>query len=191
MLIAIALSLFSATLTGCLGGSVTLGGGGVGVTVGTGGVGVRVGGGGVGVEVGSRWPTGGENGPAGDGQHGLMRKPVASGRLTSRFGAARGARTHKGVDYSAPAGTPVYAAGDGVVEEVRVSASYGNLVRIRHADGLDSGYAHLAAFADGLHEGATVKRGQMIGAVGSTGRSTRPHLHYEVRRDGRFIDPLG
>ena len=121
--------------------------------------------------------------------HTLLRKPVASGRLTSGFGV-RGGRRHDGVDYAAPAGTPVYAAGDGVIDKIYTSASYGNYIRLRHANDFHTAYAHLAAFAGGLGKGSRVRRGQIIGTVGSTGRSSGTHLHYELAYRGAPIDPL-
>ena len=132
-----------------------------------------------------RAPVPGQSGP-------LMRKPLATGRLTSRFGERRGgARVHEGVDYVAPAGTAVFAAGDGTVEHAGGSRSYGNHVRIVHGGGTTTTYAHLSAFAKNLRAGTRVTRGQRIGAVGNTGRSTTPHLHYEVTIDGTKVDPLG
>ena len=121
--------------------------------------------------------------------HTLIAKPVAQGRLTSRFGP-RGSRPHNGVDYAAPHGTAVYAAGDGVVDKLYTSASYGNYVRIRHDNEFHTAYAHLAGFARGLRVGVRVRRGQVIGAVGSTGRSSAPHLHYELAWRGTAVDPL-
>ena len=127
----------------------------------------------------------------------LLTKPVAEGRLTSRFGYRRNptgfrflAKRHRGIDWAAPAGTPVYAAGDGTVDKLYVSSTYGNYVRIAHANGFQTAYAHLAAFADGLEEGSAVERGQQIGSVGRTGSATGNHLHFELIRAGRQVDPL-
>jgi len=203
-------------LGGCL-ASVSVGGGGVsvggsgggvsigasrgGVTVGAGAggasVGVRIGGGrgnaggSVGVRIGGGEETPPKRAPVPTRgpSKALLAKPVATGRLTSGFGPRRG-RRHDGVDYAAPRGTAVRAAGDGVVEEIRHSASYGNYIRIRHGKALASAYAHLSEFADGLEKGVTVRRGETIGAVGATGRASGPHLHYEVISGGVFIDPL-
>ena len=128
--------------------------------------------------------------------HTLMKKPVAEGRLTSGFGyrlsptGIRLPRKHKGVDYAANTGTPVYAAGDGEIVKLYVSKSYGNYIRIKHDNGFETAYAHMQAFAEGLDEGSTVSRGQQIGAVGNTGRSTAAHLHFELKYNGNFIDPL-
>jgi murein DD-endopeptidase MepM/ murein hydrolase activator NlpD len=125
----------------------------------------------------------------------LMRTPIDGARLSSRFGMRRHpvlgySAMHKGVDFAAPTGTPIYAAGDGVVEEVGPRGAYGNYVRVRHAGSISTAYAHLSRFARGLQRGARVRQGQVIGYVGSTGRSTGPHLHYEVLRDGRQVNPL-
>ena len=99
-------------------------------------------------------------------------------------------RPHYGVDYAASTGTPVYAVADGTVLFVGVRGGNGNLVRLRHAHGYESGYAHLSRFARGLRAGDTVTQGQTIGFVGSTGLSTGPHLHFALKRNGQFIDPL-
>ena len=134
--------------------------------------------------------------PLGQVPHTLIKKPVAEGRLTSGHGyrlSPTGVPTpkkHKGVDYAAPAGTPVYAAGDGVIEKIYVSDSYGNYIRIMHDNDFYTAYAHLQAFADGLEVGIPVSKGQIIGNVGSTGRSSGPHLHFELVHAGKFIDPL-
>lgn len=130
--------------------------------------------------------------------HTLLRKPVADGRLTSRFGVRRNPTgflkimptMHKGIDYAAAEGTPIYAAGDGVIDKLYVSSSYGNFIRIKHDNGFQSAYAHMAAFFDGLKEGDFVAKGQQIGTVGTTGRSTAPHLHYELMLNGKQVDPL-
>ncbi len=99
-------------------------------------------------------------------------------------------RKHNGIDYAAPTGTEVYAAGDGVIAHRYTSTSYGNYLRIRHADGFSSVYAHLHRYAPNMKEGTQVKRGQVIGRVGNTGRSTGPHLHFELIHNGKSIDPL-
>jgi len=125
----------------------------------------------------------------------LMRTPIDGARLTSRFGMRRHpilgySAMHKGVDFAAPTGTPIYAAGDGIVDVVGRRGAYGNYVRIRHAEGISTAYAHLSRYARGLQPGTRVRQGEVIGYVGSTGRSTGPHLHYEVLRDGRQVNPL-
>ena len=124
-------------------------------------------------------------------------KPVAEGRLTSGFGLRRNPtgfklfrKRHRGVDYAAPAGTPVYAAGDGTVDRIYTSSSYGNYLRIAHENGFQTVYAHLAAFAEGIEEGSAVERGQQIGAVGMTGSATGNHLHFELVHRGERVDPL-
>lgn len=128
--------------------------------------------------------------------HTMMIKPVADGRLSSGFGyrinpkGIRVPRRHKGIDYAAPTGTAVYAAESGVVDKIYVSRSYGKYIRIQHANEFSTAYAHLNAFADGLEKGSVVKRGQIIGQVGSTGKSSGPHLHFELMHAGKFIDPL-
>lgn len=124
----------------------------------------------------------------------LLRTPVSGARLTSRFGM-RGhpilgyTRMHQGVDFGAPAGAPILAAGDGTVEFMGRGGGYGNLVRIRHGGDLSTAYAHMSRFARGLRQGIRVRQGQVIGYVGATGLATGPHLHYEVHRNGRPVNP--
>jgi murein DD-endopeptidase MepM/ murein hydrolase activator NlpD len=125
----------------------------------------------------------------------LMRNPVKGGRYTSGFGnrrhpIAKRVRMHTGVDWAAPAGTPIVAAGDGTVERVGRHGGYGNYVRIRHANGFSTAYGHMRRFADGVEPGVTVKQGQIIGYVGSTGFSTGPHLHFEVMVNSDFVNPM-
>ncbi|HXQ40385.1 MAG TPA: M23 family metallopeptidase [Candidatus Udaeobacter sp.] len=98
---------------------------------------------------------------------------------------------HKGVDYEAMVGTPVRAAADGVVEDFGYRGNYGNYIRLRHTGSLETAYGHLLGFSPLLSPGASVRRGDVIGYVGSTGVSTGPHLYYEVLVDGRQIDPEG
>jgi murein DD-endopeptidase MepM/ murein hydrolase activator NlpD len=124
----------------------------------------------------------------------LMRTPIDGARLSSGFGARRHpilgyTRMHKGVDFAAPTGTPIYAAGDGTVEIVETERGFGKYIRIRHNGQLSTAYAHMSRFAR-LAPGARVKQGEIIGYVGSTGRSTGPHLHYEVLVDGAQVNPL-
>ncbi len=116
-------------------------------------------------------------------------------RVTSNFGMRHHpilgfSRMHQGVDFGAPEGAPVMAAADGVVTQAGPAGGYGNLIRIRHADGWATGYAHLMAFAPGIADGARVLRGEVIGFVGRTGLATGPHLHYEVSFNGVKLDPL-
>lgn len=125
----------------------------------------------------------------------LLRTPIDGARLTSGFGMRRHpilgySKMHKGVDFAAPTGTPIYAAGNGVVEEVGPKGAYGNYVRIRHNNEIATAYAHLSRFGRNIRRGARVTQGDVIGFVGSTGRSTGPHLHYEVMRRGKQVNPL-
>ncbi|GAB4223799.1 MAG: hypothetical protein Kow0062_24570 [Acidobacteriota bacterium] len=124
----------------------------------------------------------------------LMRTPIDGARLTSGFGMRRHpilgyTRRHTGVDFGAPAGTPVWAAGDGVVVEAGWKGGYGRWVRIRHGGGFETGYAHLSRIARGIRPGVRVRQGQVIGRVGATGLANAPHLHYEVFRAGRRVNP--
>ncbi len=125
----------------------------------------------------------------------LMRTPIDGARLTSGFGKRRHpilgyTKLHKGVDFAAPSGTPVYAAGDGVVEYAGRKGAYGKFVRIRHNSRYKTAYAHMKAYGPGVRAGKRVRQGHVIGYVGSTGRSTGPHLHYEVLVEGRQVNPL-
>jgi murein DD-endopeptidase MepM/ murein hydrolase activator NlpD len=97
---------------------------------------------------------------------------------------------HEGVDFAVPQGTPVYAAADGVVAGAKPNGGYGNWIQIDHGDGVSTVYGHLSRFAPGISAGATVERGQLVALSGNTGRSTGPHLHFEVRTDGKPVDPL-
>ncbi|HTK43274.1 MAG TPA: peptidoglycan DD-metalloendopeptidase family protein [Gemmatimonadales bacterium] len=120
----------------------------------------------------------------------FLRAPVEFRRVSSNFARARfhpilGTwRRHEGTDYSAAPGTPVMAAGDGVVLRAGYGGGYGNLIEIRHRNGITTRYGHLRGFARGIHAGARVSQGQVIGFVGSTGLATGPHLHYEFRVNG-------
>ncbi len=124
----------------------------------------------------------------------LMKTPIDGARLSSRFGTRRHPilgyrRAHKGVDFAAPRGTPIKAAGDGVVERADRYGSFGNYIRIRHANGYKTAYAHLNGFRKGIRKGKRVRQGDTIGYVGTTGRSTGPHLHYEVHLRGKAVNP--
>jgi murein DD-endopeptidase MepM/ murein hydrolase activator NlpD len=99
-----------------------------------------------------------------------------------------GARAHKGIDLAAPVGTPVYATADGIVERADWFSSYGLYVAIEHGSNLETRYAHMSRLA--VAAGERVKKGEVIGYVGSTGRSTGPHLHYEVRVSGAAVNPI-
>ncbi|MEO0394320.1 MAG: peptidoglycan DD-metalloendopeptidase family protein, partial [Pseudomonadota bacterium] len=125
----------------------------------------------------------------------LLRTPVEGARISSGYGMRRHpilgySKMHRGVDFAAPTGTPIYAAGDGVVERVGRYGSYGNYIRLRHAGSMKTAYAHLRRFAKGMAPGTQVRQGQVIGYVGSTGRSTGPHLHYEVIVNGTQTNPM-
>jgi murein DD-endopeptidase MepM/ murein hydrolase activator NlpD len=124
-----------------------------------------------------------------------LRTPIDGARLSSRFGMRRHPilgynRMHKGVDFAAPTGTPIYAAGEGRVDVAKRHGGYGKYIRIRHTGEYSTAYAHLSAFAKGIAPGRRVRQGQVIGYVGTTGRSTGPHLHYEVLRNNAQINPL-
>lgn len=126
---------------------------------------------------------------------GGWRKPIPTAPMTSPYNLKRmhpilkKIMPHLGIDFGAPVGTPVGASSYGTVSFVGFLGPTGNLVKIAHSDGVETGYAHLSRFADGLKVGDKVKRLQTIGYVGSTGRSTGPHLHFLARKNGEFIDP--
>ncbi|MGN7437102.1 MAG: peptidoglycan DD-metalloendopeptidase family protein [Alcanivorax sp.] len=124
----------------------------------------------------------------------LMKTPIDGARMSSGFGMRRHPvlgynRMHKGVDFAAPRGTPIYAAGDGVIDKIGRNGGYGNYIRIRHVNSLKTAYAHMHKFAKGMSKGKRVKQGDVIGYVGTTGRSTGPHLHYEVLKSGKQVNP--
>lgn len=121
----------------------------------------------------------------------LSYRHISSGFSKSRFHPVlRIYRPHHGLDYVAPAGTPVSAVGDGVVTFAKYKGQYGNLIIIRHPNGWETYYGHLSRFKKGIRSGVKVEQGQVIGYVGSTGMSTGPHLHYEVRINNRPVNPL-
>ena len=127
----------------------------------------------------------------------LDRKPMEfrSARISSRFGwrkhpILKKRILHSGVDYAAPTGSRIYASGDGVVKRAQWAGGYGKYVVIRHNSEYSTGYAHMSNFAKGIKPGVRVKQGQVIGYVGSTGRSTGPHLHFEIIKNGKKVDPL-
>jgi murein DD-endopeptidase MepM/ murein hydrolase activator NlpD len=125
----------------------------------------------------------------------LLRTPIDGARLSSRFGKRRHpvlgyTKMHRGVDFAAATGTPIYAAGDGVVSYRGRKGGYGKYVRIRHAGGFNTAYAHMSRFNGKVTLGTRVRQGQVIGYVGTTGRSTGPHLHYEILAGGRQVNPL-
>ena len=124
----------------------------------------------------------------------LMRTPVVGGRISSRYGMRRHPilgynKMHRGVDFAVATGTPIVAAGDGVVEYAGWRGSYGKYVRIRHTGTYETAYAHLSKIPGSMSPGRRVRQGDVIGYVGSTGRSTGPHLHFEVLEHGAQVDP--
>ncbi|WP_434578743.1 peptidoglycan DD-metalloendopeptidase family protein [Pseudomonas sp. Z5-35] len=127
----------------------------------------------------------------------FIRTPVDFARISSRFSAGRKhpilnkIRAHKGVDYAAPRGTPIKAAGDGKVLLAGRRGGYGNTVIIQHGNTYRTLYGHMQGFAKGVKTGGSVKQGQVIGYIGTTGLSTGPHLHYEFQVNGVHVDPLG
>ncbi len=125
----------------------------------------------------------------------LVRKPVSDGNITSGFGGRNHPllgydKMHTGVDWASSTGTPVFAAGNGIIDKIGWEGGYGKYIRVRHANGYESAYGHMSAFARGMEAGKKVRQGQVIGYVGSTGLSTGAHLHYEILINGRFVDPM-
>ncbi|MCA8901606.1 MAG: M23 family metallopeptidase [Hyphomonas sp.] len=125
----------------------------------------------------------------------LMKTPINGARISSSFGNRRHpisgyTRLHKGTDFAAPTGTPVYAAGNGTVEWAARKGGYGNYIVVKHANGYKTAYAHLSRYARGLKSGKRVRQGDTIGYVGSTGASTGPHLHYEVYIKGAPVNAM-
>lgn len=126
----------------------------------------------------------------------LKRTPINNAKVTSSFSNRRKhpvlgfTRAHKGVDFRAPTGTPIPAAGAGRVVARTYNRGYGNYVKIRHNGSYETLYAHMSRFAKGVNVGTNVRQGQIIGYAGSTGVSTGPHLHYEIIKDGRHVNPL-
>ncbi|HEY5225482.1 MAG TPA: M23 family metallopeptidase, partial [Methylovirgula sp.] len=125
----------------------------------------------------------------------LIRIPVVGARISSPFGERYHpilgyTRMHTGTDFAAPIGTPVFAAGNGTVQSVGWDAGYGRRIELHHANGYETTYNHLSAFARGLQKGERVRQGQVIGYIGQTGLATGPHLHYEVLVNGHFVDPM-
>ncbi|HKY95737.1 MAG TPA: peptidoglycan DD-metalloendopeptidase family protein [Kiloniellales bacterium] len=126
----------------------------------------------------------------------LMKTPIDGARLSSNFGMRKHPilgynKMHKGVDFAAPTGTPIYAAGDGIIEMAGWNSGYGKYVRIKHNSTYKTAYAHMSKIAKGIGKGTRVSQGEIIGYVGTTGQSTGPHLHYEVHMDGKPVNPLG
>ncbi len=127
----------------------------------------------------------------------LLRRPVRGEniRLSSGFGPRlhpilRFVRPHYGIDWAAPVGTPILAAGNGIIEEARYKGEFGNHIRIQHANGYHSTYSHLVRYAPRIQEGVRVRQGEVIGFVGNTGLSAGAHLHFEIHANQRAVDPL-
>jgi len=125
----------------------------------------------------------------------FMRTPVSSARITSRFGRRKHpilgyTKMHTGIDFGVARGTPIYAAASGTVQKAGWAGGYGKYVRIRHSKKLSTAYAHMSRIARGIRPGKKISQGQIIGYVGSTGRSTGPHLHYEIRVSGKPVNPM-
>ena len=123
----------------------------------------------------------------------LMKTPINGARLSSAFGMRKHPidgynKMHKGTDFAAPLGTPIMASGSGVIKKARWCGGGGNCIKIKHNSTYETVYAHMKSFARGIKEGLRVKQGQIIGYVGSTGKSTGPHLHYEVIKNGKKIN---
>jgi murein DD-endopeptidase MepM/ murein hydrolase activator NlpD len=126
----------------------------------------------------------------------LIKTPVDGARQTSGFGwrlhpILGYSRLHQGIDFAAPSGTPVMAAGFGTVEFAGRHGGHGNYIKLKHQGGYETAYGHLSAYASGLRVGNRINQGQIIGYVGSTGLSTGPHLHYEIYADGKVVNPAG
>ncbi|HEY2889968.1 MAG TPA: peptidoglycan DD-metalloendopeptidase family protein [Dongiaceae bacterium] len=124
----------------------------------------------------------------------LLRTPIDGAKITSGFGMRIHpilgySLMHKGVDFGAPIGTPIYAAGDGVIQIIGPVSGYGNYIRLKHTAAYGTAYGHISRFAAGLRVGSRVHQGQVIAYVGMTGRATGPHLHFEVIKDGKQINP--
>ena len=125
----------------------------------------------------------------------ILKTPLDGARLSSNFGMRKHPilgynKMHKGVDFAAPKGTPIYAGGNGVIEYAGNKGSYGKYILIRHNNEYKTAYAHLSGFKKGISKGVRVNQGDVIGFVGSTGRSTGPHLHYEIIHRNKQINPL-
>ncbi len=124
----------------------------------------------------------------------LMRTPISGARISSGFGMRRHpilgySKMHTGMDFAVPYGTPIRSAGSGVVKHAAWKGAYGRTVMVKHSNGYTTLYAHMSRIATGLKRGRKIRQGQVIGYVGSSGRSTGPHLHYEVRRKGKPLNP--
>ena len=125
----------------------------------------------------------------------LLRTPINGARITSKFGMRRHpimgySKMHRGIDFGAPIGTPIFAAGDGTVDFMGTKNGYGNYMKLRHNSEYSTAYAHISRFAKNMRKGKRVKQGEVIAYVGNTGRSTGPHLHYETVVRGAQVNPL-
>ncbi len=125
----------------------------------------------------------------------ILKTPLDGARLSSSFGMRKHPisgynKMHKGVDFAAPKGTPIYAGGNGVIEYIGNNGGYGKYIRIRHNNDYKTAYAHLSGYKKGISKGVRVNQGDVIGFVGSTGVSTGPHLHYEILFQNKQINPL-
>ena len=125
----------------------------------------------------------------------IMKTPINGAKLSSRYGNRKHpilgyTKMHRGLDFAAPSGTPVFAAGDGVIEKAGWNGSYGKYIRIRHTGTYKTAYAHLSGFHKNVRIGKRVLQGKIIGYVGTTGRSTGPHLHYEVIKNNIQVNPM-
>ena len=125
----------------------------------------------------------------------ILKTPIDGARLSSNFGMRKHpilgySKMHKGVDFAAPKGTPVYAGGNGIIEYANYNGGYGKYIRIRHNNAYKTVYAHLLGFQKGVSKGKRVNQGDIIGYVGSTGSSTGPHLHYEILFQNKQINPM-
>ena len=126
-------------------------------------------------------------------QKALMKTPINGARLSSSFGMRKHPidgfnKMHRGTDFAAPKGTPIMASGNGIVKKAGWCGGGGNCVKIKHNSTYETVYAHMSKFARGIKKGVRVKQGQTIGYVGSTGKSTGPHLHYEVIVNGKRVN---
>ena len=126
-------------------------------------------------------------------QKALMKTPINGARLSSKFGMRKHpidgfTKMHRGTDFAAPLGTPIMASGNGFIERAKWCGGGGNCIKIKHNSTYSTIYAHMSKFASGIRAGIRVKQGQIIGYVGSTGKSTGPHLHYEVIKNGKKIN---
>jgi murein DD-endopeptidase MepM/ murein hydrolase activator NlpD len=124
----------------------------------------------------------------------LLKTPIDGARITSGYGMRVNpvlgySAMHQGIDFGAPTGTPIFAAGNGVIEQIGWKNGYGKYIKVRHNGTYETAYAHTSRFASGLKKGSKVKQGQVIAYVGATGRATGPHLHFEIIINGKHVNP--